>query len=123
MRADQGSVFTSKFWEYVMLMHGIELQLSDVESHNSLGVVERYRATIRRIFRVFRTQYPRLDPEITLRLAVKGANDTMGPDGHVPSKFVFGTEPAFLVVNSALPTQLQRMKSLQTAQPVLRWQP
>ncbi|CDF36991.1 unnamed protein product [Chondrus crispus] len=109
MGADQGSVFTSKLWEDVTLMHGIELQMSGVESHNSLGVGERYHGPIRRIFRVLRTQYPQLDSEVSLRLVVKGANDTLGPDGHVPSKLVFGVEPVFPVLNSSLPAQRERM--------------
>lgn len=115
IRTDQGSVFTSKYWDSITALHGIDLQLSGVESHNSIGIGERYHAPLRRIFRVIHSQYPKLDPELALRLAVKAANDTLGPEGHVPSKLVYGVDPAFPVVNAKHPKQRERMAALQTA--------
>lgn len=75
---------------------------------------KRYHAPLQRIFRVIRSQYPKLDPEIALRLAVKAANDTMGPHGYVPSRLIYGIEPAFPVVNSSLPAQNERMAAIET---------
>ncbi|CDF34787.1 unnamed protein product [Chondrus crispus] len=115
IRADQGSVFTSKFWDDITTLHGIDLQLSGTQSHNSIGIGERYHAPLRRIFRVIRSQYPKLDPEIAIRLAVKAANDTLGPNGYVPSRLVYGVDPAFPVVNAQLPAQRERMAALETA--------
>ena len=115
IRADQGSGFTSKFWDNITAIHGIDLQLSGTESHNSLGIGERYHAPLRRIFRVIRAQYPKIDPEIALRLAVKAANDTLGPDGRVPSRLVYGVDPALQVVNAHLPAQRERMAALEAA--------
>lgn len=112
IRADQGSVFTSKFWDNITAVHGIDLQLSGIQSHNSIGIGERYHAPLRRIFRVIRSQYLRLDPEVALRLAVKAANDTLGPEGHVPSKLVYGMDPAFPVENAQHPAQRDRMGAL-----------
>lgn len=115
IRTDQGSVFTSQFWDNITALHGIDLQLSSIQSHNSIGIGERYHAPLRRIFRVIRSQYPKLDPEIAIRLAVKAANDTLGPDGRVPSRLVYGIDPAFSVVNAQLPAQKERMAALETA--------
>lgn len=115
IRADHGSVFTSKFRDDVTAMHGVDLQLPGIESHNSIGIGERYHAPLRRVFRVIRSQYPRLDPEISLRLAVKAANDTLGPSGHVPSRLVYGGDPALPVVTARFPTQRERMAALETA--------
>ena len=115
IRADQGSVLTSKFWDDVTALHGVELQFSGVESHNSIGIGERYHAPLRRVFRVIRSQYPNLDPEIALRLAVKASNDTLGPDGYVPSRLVYGVDPALPVVNARHPAQRERMEALDTA--------
>lgn len=55
IRSDRGSVFTSKFWDEVTTLHGIELQLSGVKSHNSIGIGERYHAPIRRTFRLIQS--------------------------------------------------------------------
>lgn len=115
IRADQGSVFTFRFWNDVTALNGIKLQFSGVEIHNSLGIGERYHALLRRTFRVIRACYLKLNPEVALRLAVKAANDTLGPDGHVPSRLVYGVDPSFPVVNARLPAQRERMKALETA--------
>lgn len=79
IRADQGSVYTSKYWQSCTDDVGIELQLSGVASHNSIGVGERYHGPLRRVFRKVRHAYPSLDPELALRYAVKGINDKTGP--------------------------------------------
>lgn len=115
IRGEQGSVFTCKLWGDVTSIHGIELQLSGIENHNSIGIGERYHAPIRRIFRFIRAQNPRLDSEISLRLAVKAANDTLGPKGQVPAKLVYGIDPAFPVVNASLQEQRDRMAALEAA--------
>lgn len=65
-----------------------------------------------RKFRKIRAQYPRLDPEVALRLAVKAGNDTLGLRGNVPTKLVFGIDPAFAAVNAKFPHQRDRMAAL-----------
>lgn len=115
IRADQGSTFTFKFWNSVTSLHGIELRLSGVESHNSFGVEERYHEPLRQVFDKLLTDHPTIDPEIGVRLAVKALNDTTGPDGMVPSLLVFGSLPSFPAVNMDLPIQKERMAALQTA--------
>lgn len=62
MRVDQDGIFTSKFWDQVTSLHGIELQLSGVESHNSIGSGERYHAPLRRVFNVIRKLLPQSQP-------------------------------------------------------------
>lgn len=49
-----GSVFTSPHWRQLTLELGIELKVSGVESHHSLGATERYHAALRRIFNKIR---------------------------------------------------------------------
>ena len=50
-----------------------------------------------------------------MRLAIKAVNDTMGPEGQVPSLLVFGTLPRFPVVDTSFPNQIERMKALEAA--------
>lgn len=115
LKSDQGSVFTSKKWREWTSMAGINLEISGIESHNSNGVVERYHDPLRRIFRCVQEDYPKLDPEIALRCAVKGIYDTMGPEGLVPSYLVFGVIPTFPSFNTELPEQRDRMKAISFA--------
>ena len=43
-------------------------------------------------------------------------NDTMGENGLVPSRIVFGIIPRFPILNTELPTQKQRMEIIKSAQ-------
>lgn len=115
IRADQGSIFTSNYWRKCTEDVGIELQLSGVASHNSIGVGERYHGPLRRVFRSIRDAHPSIDPELALRYAVKGINDTSGPEGLVPSLLVYGMLPRFPTPSSSLPDQEHRMRALETA--------
>ena len=115
LKTGHGKIFTSKDWKNWTSMAGINLEISGIESHNSNGVVERYHDPLRRIFRCIREDYPKLDVEVALRCAIKGINDTMGPEGLVPSYLVFGTIPTFPTMNTNLPSQRDRMEALSYA--------
>lgn len=112
LKADHGSVFTSKNWKEWSAMAGINLEISGVESHNSNGLIERYHDPLRKIYNCIREDYPKLDPESVLRCAIKGINDTMGPEGIVPSYLVFGVLPSFPPLNTTLPHQKDIMAAL-----------
>lgn len=115
LRIDSGSVFTSPRWTKCTESAGICLQLSGIESHNSLGPGERYHSPLRRIFYKIRSECPSANFDLILRLAIKAMNETMGPNGLVPSYLVFGILPRYPVLNTDLPTQSERMRIIQTA--------
>jgi len=115
MRTDQGSTFTSMDWGKYTTASGIELIVSGIESHNSLGSGERYHDPLRQIFYAIKDEYPTLDPEIALRCAVKGINDTAGPEGLVPSLLVFGTIPTFPAMDVKPPNQKDRLRAISLA--------
>ena len=54
---------------------------------------ERYHQTLRNKFRKLELQYPNTDKKLLQSFAVKGRNDALGPEGLVPSAFVFGEFP------------------------------
>lgn len=114
-RTDSGSVFTSTRWNQLTSDNGIELKISGVESHNSLGLGERYHEPLRKIYRKLHHEAPDLEKAIVLRLALKAMNDTIGPEGLVPSYLVFGSLPKFPTVHASLPDQRRRMKALESA--------
>ena len=76
---------------------------------------ERYHGPLRKIFSILRHDNPREGPEIILRYAVKGINDTMGENGIVPTTLVYGCSPSFPFLNSKLPKQRDRMRMLMVA--------
>jgi len=116
LRTDFGSIFTSPRWKNYTDTSGIQLRISGIEAHNSLGVGERLHAPLRRIYKKVSTEYPQVAPDIRLKLATKAMNDTMGEDGLVPSLLVFGIIPRFPIISTNLPTQQERMDALATAQ-------
>jgi hypothetical protein len=80
-------------WKELCDGDGVKLQISPVESHNSLGYNERMHAPLREIFLKIQEDVPGISDELTLRLAVKALNDTSGPDGLVPTLLVYGILP------------------------------
>ena len=115
IRADSGSAFPSKFWKGVTTLQGNNVEISWVESHSSLGVGERSHDPLRQILDKIVSDHPRLDPEIAIRLAVKAINDTMGPEGVVPSLLVYGSLLIFPALNMDAPEQRTRMSALHVA--------
>ena len=50
MLTDQGSIFLSKEWRFSCDRVDISLQNTGTESHNSLGIREKYHSTLRTIY-------------------------------------------------------------------------
>lgn len=96
-RVDQESIFKSRERTQLSEDAGIQVQLSGIESHNAIGAGERYHAPLRRIYKKSREDAPSIDQDIALKLACKALNDTMKPEGLVPSLLVFGLLPRFPV--------------------------
>ena len=115
IKADQGSVFTSQRWHDILSLSGIKLELSPIESHNSLTVGERYHDPLRRIYRKVRHDFPTLSESLALSLANKAMNDTMGPEGLVPTLLVFGTVPRLSIGDRPPPNQSERMLAMDNA--------
>jgi len=116
MKTDQGSIFTSPRWQHLCKASGIVLKNSGIESHNSLGNGERYHNPLRRIFLKILKDHPNLDKVLALNITVKAMNDTMGPEGIVPTLLVYGIMPHVQATKGTLPNQKERMKAITTSQ-------
>ena len=112
LRVDRGSQLIWKKFQETCNMTEIRLIYSGVGSHNSMGTGERYHDPLRRIYQKIRFSEPDIALELTLRLAVKAMNDTMNPEGLVPSLLVFSVLPRFPAFNRTLPNQEQRMRAV-----------
>ena len=115
LRLDQGRQFQAGGFSSRAAAAGILIKPTGVESHNSLALGERYHAPLRRIYNKIRASHPSVQPDIALRLACRAMNDTMGPDGLVPTLLVFGALPRLPTSHSANPTQEERQRALTTA--------
>lgn len=115
IRLDRETAFVSDEFRQNAKDTGINLQLSGIEAHNSIGKGERYHYPLRRIYETVEKEHPRLRGKSTLRLAIKAINDTMGPNGLIPSLLVFGTLPRFPGIEASHPNQRERFQALKTA--------
>jgi len=91
--------------------------VTDVESHNAIGLCERYHPIIRRVYRKVRSDHPTLAPDLILSIAVHAVNSTVGPDGITPSLLVFGTVPKLPIAHleTISPTQKERFQAMKSA--------
>ena len=64
-----------------------------VEAHHSIGQMERYHSPFRRIYTIIATEIPDIDPELALQMAFKAINDSVGPNGLMPTLLVFDAYP------------------------------
>lgn len=115
MHTDQGPQLASEEWKALQQSVGIKRLESGVESHNSLGVGERYHAFLRRIYWRVRASHPDLPAEDALALSVWGMNQTAGPSGLVPTLLVFGVLPRMPVAPINLPAQRDRVMAMHAA--------
>ena len=110
---DEGSQFRKTFAELATL-HDVNLQKTPVESHNSLGIGERYHKPLRDTYRKLKVDYPSMQRQLLLALSVKAMNDTLGPEGTVPSALVFGEFPSLRSVSEPIiprPTLAERAEA------------
>lgn len=78
----------------------VSLKFRAIESHNAIGLGERYHHTIRRIFNITFTEHPQLSDTFLQLHGIKVINDNMGSNGLAPSIFVFSLLLSFPCPNS-----------------------
>lgn len=87
---DQGNAFgKSEIFASIVRASNIELDTTGTESHNIVGIGERYHQPLRNTYRKLIDLYPSQDKALLLQCAVKCRNDTLKPAGLVPSVLVF----------------------------------
>ena len=91
---DAGKGFTAGQFQASADMLHITTKGIPVESPHSMSAVERYHAPLRRAFNIIAAECPaNADRDFILQAAVKACNDSVGPDGLIPTILVFGTIP------------------------------
>ena len=118
---DEGSQFRKLFAE-LSVLHEVNLEKSGVQSHHSLGIGERYHKPLRDTYRKLKLDHPSMQRQVLLALAVKAMNDTLGPEGIVPSSLVFGEFPSlrsFVGPAVPRPTLAERAEAAQEARQLM----
>ena len=86
-----------------------------------MGKVERYHAPLRRAYEIITEELgDTTSQEARLQMAVKAMNDTVGPDGLVPTLLVFGAYPRMTLESPSSPSMTRRGQAIQKAMRELR---
>ena len=113
---DAGTNFDSTEFRQNARAMSIQTKCVPVEAANSIGLVERYHAPLRRAYLIITVELEhQATKEIRLQMAVKAVNDTAGYNGLVPTLLVFGTFPR--ITNDDAPTlsTTERAKAISMA--------
>lgn len=112
---DAGKNFVSREFKQYAGSIGIQTKVVPVEAHNSIGIVERYHGPLRRAYSIISEELPDLAKDTALQMAFKAINDTVGPDGLVPTLLVFGAYPRITEFDAPSPSISQRSNTLKKA--------
>eukprot|EP00170_Pyropia_yezoensis_P006806 contig_27732_g6828 len=115
MHTDQAPQFKSLTWKALTDSANTTLVLSKIESHNALGVGERYHTFLRFIYRKIRLAHPELSQKMALGMATAAMNQTAGPRGLVPTLLIFRVIPRIPVTPLSLPGERDRAQAMATA--------
>ncbi|RFU23765.1 hypothetical protein B7463_g12573, partial [Scytalidium lignicola] len=86
-----------------------------MEAHNSIGHVERYHALVRHAYQIIAIEIHNLDKDMALQMAFKAVNDSVGPNGLVPTLLVYGAYPCMSELDTPAPTVSQRAMAIKKA--------
>jgi hypothetical protein len=66
-----------------------------IEAYNLIGKIERYYALLQYVYKIIYNEFrgTNTSAEISLQIAVKAINDSVGPNGIIPILLVFGAYP------------------------------
>lgn len=102
---DRGSIFMSDRWNKLTNMNGVQLRLPGTDAHSSLGIGEHYHEPLRWVHCKTQFNHPTISLQYILRLAVKDMNDTIGDNGLVPSRIVFGILSRLPILSTDIPRE------------------
>jgi hypothetical protein len=73
-----------------------------VKAHNSIGKVEQYYGLLQQAYKILSSELPSANKEAILQITVKAVNNSIGPDGIVPTLLIFGAYPC--ITRDSLPS-------------------
>lgn len=87
-----------------------------VKAAESMSIVKRYQKPLRRAYTIIMKEFPDTEKSVSLEMAVKYVNDSVGPDGLVPKLLVFGAFPLLgLPKDQPTPSTFKRAVALRKA--------
>jgi hypothetical protein len=114
---DAGKNFTAIEFKQLASSLLIKVKEVPVEAHNSVGLIERYHAPLRRAYKILKEELKdeHSDKEMIFQMAVKAVNNSAGPDGIVLTLLVFGSYPRMTEMDPPPPTRVKRAEAIRAA--------
>lgn len=118
---DAGTNFAAAEFRNDAKIMGIHCKQVPVEAHWGIGKVERAHYLLRRAYDILTLEIGNFtSKEAILQMAVKGLNDTVGPNGLVPTLLVFGAYPRMTHESPPSTTTIKRAAAYDKAMRELR---
>ena len=113
---DSGTNFMARAFQTNSALMFIRTKSIPVEAAQSMSFVERYHEPLRRAYRIIRQEISDIDDETALMSAVKSVNDSVGPDGLIPTLLVYGAIPRLgSDCDPPTPSMIQRATAVRKA--------
>lgn len=86
-----------------------------VKSHSSIGIVERYHASLYRPYGIIRQELKDVQKDVVLIMEIKAVTDTASPGDIVPALLIFGAYPRLNMIDPPYLTAAQHTKMIRAA--------
>jgi hypothetical protein len=85
-----------------------------VKAYNSVGLIERYHAPLRRAYEILKTELKdkHINKKMILQMTVKAVNNSARPDKIVPTLLIFGSYPRMTEIDPPSPTITKRAEAI-----------
>ena len=113
--ANIGKQFMVREFKQYVANIGIIVKNVSIETHYSIGMVERYYRSLRRVYSILITEIPGIEADLALKMSFKIIKNSMGPDGLVPTLLVFGTYLKMTELDAPSPSITQRAMAIKKA--------
>jgi hypothetical protein len=113
--ADAGKNFVSKEFGQIASTVGTKLKIVPVELHNLISITKRYHGPLRRAYQILEKELKGTHKDMLLQMALKALNDSVGPDGLVPTLLVFGAYPRMSKYDAPSPSIAERAAAIKKA--------
>ena len=80
------------------------MKIVPIKAYNSIGIIEYYYKLVRRTYLIIITEIKGISKEITLLIAFKVLNNTIGISRIIPTFLVYSTLPRLSEYDALIPT-------------------
>ena len=112
---DHETNFNSEKFRTLFRFIGSTFKLVLIKAYHLISKVKRYHWLLRRAYEIVMEEHLKLSNANQLQMAVKAINDTVGPNGLIPTLLVFGAYPRMTELDPPNPTVEQRAATIKRA--------